>query len=139
MAWSIEKKTFCVTLYLDTKSLITVQAKYHRRFNFNNFPHKFQINRWVKKFKDTETLEKSTKKGQKSTIGRKLTARSPGNVDAARDFVGQSPKRSLWRCSQELGFFLFICSQNLKEWPLIAPIKNPDQTNSHTKLHGKTC
>ena len=53
MAWSIEKKTFCVTLYLETKSLKTVQARYRRRFNFNNFPHKFQINRWVKKFKDT--------------------------------------------------------------------------------------
>ena len=76
-----------------------VQARYRRRFNFNNFPHKFQITQWVKKFKDTRTLIKSTKKGQKSISGRKLTARSPENVDAVRDSVGQSPKKSLWRCS----------------------------------------
>ena len=103
MAWSIEEKTFCVTLYLGMKSLKTVQARYHRRFNFNNFPHKFQITRWVKKFRDTGTLIKSTKKGQKSTSGRKLTARSPENVDAVRDSVWRSPKKSLRRRSQELG------------------------------------
>ena len=95
-------KTFCVTLYLETKSLKTVQARYHR-FNFDNFPHKFQSTCWVKKFKDTGTLIKSTKKEQKSTSGRKLTARSPENVDTVRDSVGRSPKKSLQRCSQELG------------------------------------
>ena len=95
-------KTFCVTLYLETKSLKTVQARYHR-FNFNNFPYKFQSTCWVKKFKNTGTLIKSTKKGQKSTSGRKLTARSPENVDTVRDSVGRSPKKSLQRCSQELG------------------------------------
>ena len=103
MAWSIEEKTFCVTLHLETKSLKTVQARYRRRFNFNNFPHKFQITRWVKRFKDTGTLIKSTKKGQKSTSGRKLTARSLENVDTVRDSVGRSPKKSLRRRSQELG------------------------------------
>ena len=76
MAWSTEEKTFCVTLYLEMKSLKTVQVRYCRRFNFNNFPLKFQITCWVKKFKDTGTLIKFTKKGQKSTSGRKLTARS---------------------------------------------------------------
>ena len=81
MAWSIEEKTFCVILYLVMKSLKTVQVRYCRRFNFNNFPCKFHITRWVKKFKDTGTLIKSTKKGQKSTSGKKLTARSPENVD----------------------------------------------------------
>ena len=95
-------KTFCVTLYLETKSLKTVQARYHR-FNFNNFPYKFQSTCWVKKFKNTGTLIKSTKKGQKSTSGRKLTARSPENVNTVRDSVGWSPKKSLQRCSQELG------------------------------------
>ena len=55
---------------------ITAQARYRRRFNFNNFPHKFQITCWVKRFKDTGTLIKSTKKGLKSISGRNLTARS---------------------------------------------------------------
>ena len=77
MAWSMEEKTFCVTLYLKTKSLKTVQARYRKRFNFNNF---LQITRWVKKFKDTGTLIKSTKKGQLLTSGTSLTARSLENV-----------------------------------------------------------
>ena len=71
MACSIEEKTFCVTLYLETKSLKTAQAGYSRTFNFNNFLHKLQITPWVKKFKDTGTLLKSAKKGQKSTSGKK--------------------------------------------------------------------
>ena len=103
MVWSTEERTFCVTLYLETKSLKTVQMRYCRSFNFINFPYKFHITCWVKKFKDTGTLITFTKKGQKWTSGRKLTARSPENVDAVRDSVGRSPKKSLWRCSQELG------------------------------------
>ena len=103
MAWSMEEKTFRVILYLEAKSLKTVKARYHKRFNFNNFPHKFQITHWVKKFKDTGTLIKSTKKGQLSTSGTKLTARSPKNVNSVQDSVARSPKKSLRRRSQELG------------------------------------
>ena len=33
----MEEKTFCVTLYLETKSLKTVQVRYRKRFNFDNF------------------------------------------------------------------------------------------------------
>ena len=114
MAWAIEEKTFCVTLYLETKSLKTVQVRYHRRFNFNNFPHKFQITHWVKKFKDTGTLVKSTKKGQKSTSGRKFTARSPENVDAVRDSIRQSKNVTAEMLSR-VGSSSFILSQNLEE------------------------
>ena len=97
------EKSIFLTIYLETKPLKTVQVRYRRRFNFNNFPHKFQISRLVKTFNDTGILIKSTKKGQKSTSGRKLTVRSPENVDTVRDSVGWSPKKSLQRCSQELG------------------------------------
>ena len=45
---------------------------------------------------------KSTKKGQKSASSRKLTARSPGHVDAVRDSVRRSPKKSFQRRSQDL-------------------------------------
>ena len=124
MALLIEEKTFCVTLYLETKSLKTVQARYRRRFDFNNFPHKFQITRWVKKFKDTGTLIKSTKKGQKSTSDRKLRARSLENVDAVRDSVGRNPKKSLRRHSKKLG---------LSRLSVHRILKNDLQTNSHTK------
>lgn len=44
MPWTMEEKTFCVTVYLETKSFKTVQAKFRKKFSFNNCPHKFQIN-----------------------------------------------------------------------------------------------
>ena len=115
MVWSIEERTFCVTLYLEAKSLKTVQVRYCRSFNFNNFSHKFQITHWVKTFKDTGTLITSTKKGKKSTSGRKLTARSPENVDAVRDSVGCRPKKVNPEMLSRVGSFSFIRSQNLKE------------------------
>ena len=81
----------------------TVQAIYCKRFNFSNFPHKFQITHRIKKFnKDTETLIKSTKKGQLSMSDRKLTARLPENVNAVRDSVPHIPKKSIRRCCQVL-------------------------------------
>lgn len=93
----------CVTAYLETKSFKSVQAKFRREFNFNNYPHKFQITRWVNKFKATGSLNKLSKKAEQSTSGRKLTARCPENVDAVRDSVGRSPKKSIRRRSQEMG------------------------------------
>ena len=56
-----EKNILCDPVSRD-EIFKTVQARYPRRFNFDNFPHKFQITHWVKKLKDTGTLKKSTKK-----------------------------------------------------------------------------
>ena len=142
MVWSIEERTFCVTLYLEAKSLKTVQVRYCRSFNFNNFSHKFQITHWVKTFKDTGTLITSTKKGQKSTSGRKLTARSPENVDAVRDSVGWRPKKSLRRCSQELGpsrsSVHRILKNDLQLYPYRIQIKQTLTQNDMTK-HVEIC
>ena len=137
MVWSIERKAFCLTLCLETKSLKTVQARYRRRFNFNNFPHKFQITRWVKKFKDTGTLIKSTKKGQKSTSDRKLRARSLENVDAVRDSVGRNPKKSLRRRSKKLGLSRLsvhrILKNDLQLYPYRLQIKQTLTQNNMAK------
>ena len=35
------------------------------------------------------------KKAENPISGRKLTARYPDNVDAMKDFIGRSPKKSL--------------------------------------------
>ena len=117
----------------------TVQAIYRKRFNFNDFPHKFQITHWIKKFnKDIGTLIKSTKKGQLSTNGRKLTARSSEIVDAVRDSFPRILKKSIRRCSQELGLscslFHKISKNNFQLYPYRIQIKQ-----THTKWNGKTC
>ena len=122
---------------LSGDEIIEDYTRYHRRFNFNNCPRKFQINCWIKKFKDTGTLTKSTKKGQKSTSGRKLTARSPENVNTVRDSVGRSPKKSLQRLSQELSlsclFVHRILKNDLQLYPYRIQIKQTLTQNDMTK------
>ena len=108
------RKTICVTLYLETKSLKTVQAKYCKRFDFSNFPHKFQITCCVKKFKDTGTLIKSTKK-------EVINNWQKGDCKIAREY----PRSSRFCCLESekvtlatlsrVRSFLFVHSQNLKE------------------------
>ena len=55
---------FCVT----TKSLKTVQGNFCRKFNFNNYPQKSQIYRWVHKFQATGSLNNLNKKSENLVI-----------------------------------------------------------------------
>ena len=98
-----EEKIFCITTYLETKSFKTVWGKFHRKFNFNNYPQKNQIYHYVHKFQVTKSVNNLNKKSENLRSGRKLMSRRPDNVDAVRDSVGRSLKKSLWRHSQELG------------------------------------
>ena len=81
MPWTKKEKIFCIT-YLETKLFKTVQAKFHRKFNFNNYSQKSQIYCWVHKFQATVSVKN---KAENHRSGRKLTARCPDNVDAVRD------------------------------------------------------
>ena len=47
MHWTREEEIFCVRPYLfgEIKSIKTAQAKFRRKFNFNNYPYKNQIDR----------------------------------------------------------------------------------------------
>ena len=99
MPWTKEEKIFCVTTYLETKSFKTVEAKYRRKFNLNNYPQKSQIYRWTHKFQATGSVNNLNKKSVTPRPGRKLTARCPYNVNAVRDSVARSPKKSIRRRS----------------------------------------
>ena len=113
----MEEKTFCVSVYLVTKSFESVRAKYLKSFSFNNCPLKFQISRWVKKFKETVSLIKSSNKGRPSTCGRKLTARFPENVDAVRHSVRSLPESfpRYWTFFA-LKFWRVICALRGEQW-----------------------
>ena len=102
MLWTREEKIFCVTTYLETKSFKTVQAKFCRKFNFNNYPQKSQIYCWVHKFQATGSANNLNEKAENPRFGRKLTARCPDYMDVVRDSVRISLKKSLGICSQEL-------------------------------------
>ena len=101
MPWTKEEKIFCVTTYLKIKSFKTVQAKFCWKFNFNNYSQKSQVYCWVHKFQATGSVSNPNKKAKNPRSGRKLTGRCPGDVDAVRDSVGRSLKKSLQRCSLE--------------------------------------
>ena len=57
-----EREIFCVTTYLETKSLKTVQAKFCKNFNFDNYPKKSQIYYWVHEFQATGPVNNLNKK-----------------------------------------------------------------------------
>ena len=104
MTFTDEGKIFCVTtLYLESKSYKTVQAKFRWRFSFNLFPAKSAIHQWFSKIKATGTVLSINKKAAALTSGMKMTAKTPGNIEAVRTSVGRSPKKSIRRRLQELG------------------------------------
>ena len=94
MPWTREGKIFCIT-DLETKSFKTVQAKFCRKFIFNNYPQKSHIYCWIHKFQATGSVNSLNKKAENPRSGRKLTARCLDNVDSVRDSVERSPKMSL--------------------------------------------
>ena len=73
-----------------------------QKVELNNNPQKRQFYRWVHKFPATGSIKNVYKKAVNPRSGRMLT-RCPNNVDGVRDSVGRSPKKSLRKCSKELG------------------------------------
>ena len=84
-------KILCIT-YLETKSFKTVQVKFPKNFNLNNYPQISQIYDWVHKFQAPELVNNLNKNAKNPRSAKKLTARCPDNVDAARNSLGMSPK-----------------------------------------------
>ena len=90
--------------YFANKSYTVVQANFRREFLCRNAPSKSRNFEWVKKFREHGTLQNLNSKGITDTYsGRKVSARTVRNIDAVRNSVGHSPKKSLRRRSQELG------------------------------------
>ena len=90
--------------YFATKSYQSVQFQFRKRFHCRNFPSKSTIVRSVTKFREHGTVVDLCSKDTGETYsGRKKSARTEENIAAVRNSVGRSPKKSVRRCSQELG------------------------------------
>ena len=70
-----------------------MQARFRRKFNFNPYPQKSQISRWVRKFQATWSVNNHKKKAKNPRPSMKLTARCLDDVDAVRDYVGRRTKK----------------------------------------------
>ena len=104
MAWSIQEKTFCAETYFDTKSFCAIQGRFRQKFQCRHYPDKRLIHRWAQEFREHGTVLNLNANGKTDTYsGRPKSARSQENIDAIRDSVGRSPRKSLRRRSQERG------------------------------------
>ena len=72
MPWTRENKIFSFTTYLEIKFKI-MEAKFCGKFNFNNYPQKSRIYRWLHKFHATGSVS-NLNKAEHPQSDRKLTA-----------------------------------------------------------------
>ena len=123
-----ETKSIFHHYLLRDKIVQNCSSKFRWQFNFNNYPKKRQIYRLIDKFQAEFSLNNFNKKAKNPISGRKLTARCPDNVDAVRDSVGKSLKKSLQRRSQELGLspasLQKILKKGLQQYPYRIPIRH---------------
>lgn len=129
MPWTVQEKTFCVETYFETKSMVAVQARFRRRFGCRHYPASRVMYRWVNKFRAQGTVLNLNAKGDRAShSGRPKSSRSPANIDAVRESVGRSPRKSLRRRSQELGIpresIRRILEQDLHLYPYRIQIKH---------------
>ena len=94
MPWSMEQKIFCVKTYYETKSFRIVQARFRRKFSFNQFPNRSQIFKLVKKFEAHGTCGDRRVAGS-SPSGPPITICTPDNVSRVQESVGRSPTECL--------------------------------------------
>ena len=110
MTFTGKEKIFCVTLYLESSKLHkTVQAKFTWKFSFNAFAAKSAIHQWVSTFKATETVLSINKKAAAPTSGRKMTARTPGNIEAVRIQSVEVQKNPSEEGCRSSGPFMPLC------------------------------
>lgn len=94
---SIIQRTKVIEFWHQTKSVVKVQREYRRFFNTAHAPNPRTIRRTVDKFSTVGTVC-NVNKGRS---GRRRTARSEENVQAVREAVVRSPRKSIRRLSKE--------------------------------------
>ena len=105
MSWDTEHKTFIIEAYFRLKSVRLAQLEFRKKFGCTDFPAKAVIYKWRNKFRVFGSVNNLNSKhpNRYSHSGRRKSARTPENVDAIRDSVVRSPRKSVRRRSQELG------------------------------------
>ena len=136
MPWSMEQKIFCVRTYYETKSFKIVQARFRRKFSFNQFPNRSQIFKLVKKFEAHGTCGDRRVAGS-SPSGPPITISTPDNVSRVQESVGRSPSKFLRRRSQELGISVSsvrrMLVKDLKLYPYRIHVKHELTENDKEK------
>lgn len=93
MVTSPQEKDFCVLEYAKTSSVVVVQRNFQTKFS-KEPPHRHNIVRWVKQFKETGCLCKGKSSGRPPVKNEV--------VENIREMFVQSPSKSTRRASAEL-------------------------------------
>ena len=98
MVYTYEQRTKIVEWYIETKSYVKTQRRFAAHFETRAKPSRRMIQYQVEKFREHGTVHNLNK----TRSGRQRTGRSASNVNAVRNSVVQSPKKSIRSRSQEL-------------------------------------
>ena len=98
MVYTYEQRTKIVEWYIETKSYVKTQRRFAAHFETRAKPSRRMIQYQVEKFREHGTVQNLNK----TRSGRQRTGRSASNINAVRNSVVQSPKKSIRRRSQEL-------------------------------------
>jgi len=97
--WSVQQRIFCVEQFVLSKSIVSVQREFRRKFGDGRqrgaAPSRKIIGQWVRQWHETGSVQVKDRT-------RRNTVRSPENIQRVRIALERSPRRSVRRHSQLL-------------------------------------
>ena len=91
--WSVQQRIFCVEQFMLSKSIVSVQREFCRKFGDDQqrgaAPSRKIIVHWVRQWRETGSV-------QVKACTRRNTVRSPENIQRVRRALERSPRRSVW-------------------------------------------
>ena len=97
--WSVQQRIFCVEQFVLSKSIVSVQREFRRKFGDDRqrgaAPSRKIIGQWVRQWRETGSVQVRVRT-------RRNTVRSPENIQRVRRALERSPRRSVRRNSQLL-------------------------------------
>ena len=97
--FSVYKRSEILESYFSTKSVVLTQRKLSKEFPGRKIPWRKRITKIDEKFRNAENVRNDNK----GHIGRYGTVKTHANVQAVREHLEQSPRKSTRRLSQEVG------------------------------------
>ena len=97
--FSVYKRSKILESYFSTKSVVLTQRRFSKEFPGRKTPWRKRITKIAEKFRNTENVGNDNK----GHIGRYGAVKTHANVQAVREHLEQSPRRSTRGLSQEVG------------------------------------
>jgi len=95
--WSVQQRIFCVEQFVISKSIVSVQREFRRKFGDDRqrgaAPSRKIMGQWVRQWRETGSVQVKAR-----TL--RNTVRSPENIQRVRIALERSPRRSVRRHSQ---------------------------------------